>query len=99
MRAIVYSCKYHAIIPYFCKLWNKYYSDKIEVIIVSPEDISKYDLPSNFSHYKLSNFTKSWVNDISEFFKDFKDEYFFSCMEDHFLYDYVQTDIINAATR
>ena len=97
MKAIVFSCQHPQMIPYFAHLWNKYYDSKMEVIVLSPEELPV--LPDNFSHFKLSNFTKSWVNDISEFFETFHDDYFFSLMQDHFLYAPVQKEILLEAEK
>lgn len=97
MRTILFSCKHNQILPYFAHLFNKYYDDNMEVIVLSPEELPV--LPDNFSHFKLSSFSRSWVNDISEFFDQFQDDYFFSLMQDHFLYASVQKDILKEAEK
>jgi len=97
MKAIIFACKYSKTIPYFAQLWNKYYDSNMEVIVLSPTYLPV--LPNNFKHFKLSNFSRSWVNDISEFFDRFTDEYFFSTMDDHFLYSSVQRGVLIKAER
>lgn len=96
MKAIIFSCKYPQILPYFAKLWNKYFDSNIEAIILSPVDVDMKGMPDNFSHHKLSQFTRSWVDDISPFFESFKEELFFGCMEDHFLHGEVARNILSA---
>ena len=98
MKLIVFSCKYPKLLPYFAKQLKKYYTDSIDVIVLSHKELPS-DLPDNFSHYKLPSYSSSWVDDIYPFFEQFKDKYFLSCMEDHFLHDYVDKEVIHDAVK
>jgi hypothetical protein len=83
LKMIVTSGKYSDILPLFAKQFNKYFSPDVEVIVLSPNQVT--GLPDNFSYHKIP-FTQYWCNDIREFFDSFEDEIFFGCMEDHFLH-------------
>jgi len=95
MKLIVFSCKYPDLLPHFAVQLKKYYADSIEVIVLSNKDLPS--LPDNFSHYRLPSYTESWVDDIYPFFEQFDKHLFLSCMEDHFLYDYVDMSVIGDA--
>ena len=82
MKTIVFSCKYSKILPFFAKLFNKYWSTEQEVIVLSPFPETIDSLPDNFSIAKLDNFTKNWAEDLQPFFDEFKEPYFHACMED-----------------
>jgi len=98
MKTIVFSCKYSNILPYFAIQFNKHFDSNQEVIVLSPWD-ELPPLPANFSHFKLPEFSPSWCNDLMPFFDQFHDEYFHSCMEDHFLHDPVNMDIFAEAEK
>jgi hypothetical protein len=91
LKVIVISGKYSEILPQFAQQFNKYFSAELEVIVLSPKDIS--GLPENFSHHKIP-FTKYWCNDVREFFSTLEDEFFLGCMEDHFLYSKVDLGLL-----
>jgi hypothetical protein len=91
MKIVVSSCKYSSILPLFAKQFNKYFPTDHEVIVLSPSEIT--GLPDNFSVVKI-DYSTSWVNDVSGFFKDFEDEIFLGCMEDHFLYSVVDNEFL-----
>lgn len=92
MKVVVSSGKYSEILPLFAKQFNKYFSSDIEVIVLSPKELT--GLPDNFSHHKIP-FTPYWCNDIRDFFESFEDEIFLGCMEDHFLYSPVDLQFLD----
>jgi len=93
MKTIVFSCKYNKLLPYFAHQYNKYATDFDEVVVLSPRPLPK-GLPDNFTGFQLPGYSLSWCNDLKPFFEQFKEEYFFACMEDHFLYDYVDQSAV-----
>ena len=92
MRVVVTSGKYSDLLPLFAKQFNKHFSSEIEVIVLSPNQVT--GLPDNFSYHKIP-FTQYWCNDIRGFFESFEDEIFLGCMEDHFLHSPVDLEFLD----
>tara|TARA_Y100000389_G_C17386684_1_gene477436 strand:+ start:257 stop:967 length:711 start_codon:yes stop_codon:yes gene_type:complete len=90
------SNNYHRCLLPFAYLFNKFWSDKQEVIILG-YDKPSFKLPSNFSFRSLGTQRgpKYYTEDLRNFFNSIDDKYFIYTMEDQFILDYVNLDILN----
>lgn len=90
------SNNYHRCLLPFAYLFNKFWSDKQEVIILG-YDKPNFKLPPNFSFKSLGTQRgpKYYTEDLRNFFNSIDDKYFIYTMEDQFILDYVNLDILN----
>lgn len=90
------SNNYHRCLLPFAYLFNKFWSDKQEVIILG-YDKPNFELPPNFSFKSLGTQRgpKYYTEDLRNFFNSIDDKYFIYTMEDQFILDYVNLDILN----
>jgi len=87
MKVFVATCDDYvsALTPY-AYLFNKFWSDDIEVTVLNRGTISEYELPKNFSIIALgsNNGSKGWTTDFHNYFSTVEDDYFIFMQEDHF---------------
>ncbi len=90
------SNNYHRCLLPFAYLFNKFWSNKQEVIILG-YDKPSFKLPPNFSFKSLGTQRgpKYYTEDLRNFFNSIDDKYFIYTMEDQFILDYVNLDILN----
>ena len=86
----------HAIKP-FQFLFNKFWGEDQNVTILGyrPPDI---ELNNNFKFVSLREEqgpVEEWAIDLRQFFESIDDEYFIYCMEDHFIMDPVDFDVLS----
>jgi hypothetical protein len=86
----------HAIKP-FQFLFNKFWGENQNVTILGyrPPDIELYN---NFKFVSLREEqgpVEEWAVDLREFFESIDDEYFIYCMEDHFIMEPVDFDVLS----
>ena len=87
MKIFVATCDdYISALSPFTYLFNKFWSDKIDVTILNRGVIDNFELPKNFNIVLLgsNNGVKGWTTDFYNYFKDVEDEYFIFMQEDHF---------------
>ena len=90
------SDKYHNCLLPFAYLFNKFWGDEQEVIILGYK-IPNFKLPNNFSFVSLGEQRgpKYYSEDLRIFFSTLKEEFFIYTMEDQFILDYVNKNLIN----
>lgn len=86
------SDKYLHIVPIFAHLFNKYWGADVELVGYKEPD----NLPSNFTFHSMGEQTdiKSFTRDLREYFKQ-QDQFFIWMMEDTFIKEPVDIDMIN----
>jgi len=90
MKVIIQvSDKYQHIMPVFCELFNKYWSNQECVIICFTPPLTK--LPDNFEIFEIGE-DLGWPANFEYFCKSFKDEFFILHLDDHILTEYVNMD-------
>tara|TARA_Y100001972_G_scaffold18014_1_gene20335 strand:- start:820 stop:1530 length:711 start_codon:yes stop_codon:yes gene_type:complete len=87
---------YHRCLLPFAFLFNKFWSNKQEVVILGYDE-PKFKLPDNFSFKSLGlqKGPKYYSSDLRKFFQSINDQYFIYTMEDQFILDYVNLDILD----
>lgn len=90
------SNKYHHCLQPFAYLFNKFWSADQQVTFLG-YDTPTQQLPSNFNFISLGEqLGPEWYgNDLRTFFESIDDKQFIYTMEDQFILDYVNTDLIN----
>ena len=89
--------RYYPLVPIFSYLFNKFWDNNIEVIILGYEPYP-YKLPDNFKFVSMAPTQHNvfqWSTDIGNFMKSIDDEYIIFANEDLFIYDYVNQDLFN----
>ena len=89
------SNSYHRCLLPFAYLFNKFWSNKQEVVFLG-YDKPKFNLPPNFSFKSLGvqRGPKYYSEDLRNFFQSIDDQYFIYTMEDQFILDYVDLNLI-----
>mgnify|MGYP003635773610 CR=1 FL=1 len=90
------SDNYHHCLQPFAYLFNKFWSSTQKVIFLGYKEPTQ-KLPSNFSFISLGEqLGPEWyANDLRKFFESINDKQFIYTMEDQFILDYVDVDLIN----
>jgi len=103
MNIIVPTCdRYLPILKGFAFLFNKYWSSEQEVIVLCDQK-PDFDLPDNFmlESIKLGKIgISTWTNYLIKFFEGTAlndDDCFLLAMDDHFLIDHVDIDLMKKA--
>tara|TARA_R110000823_G_scaffold224841_5_gene352752 strand:- start:4728 stop:5492 length:765 start_codon:yes stop_codon:yes gene_type:complete len=84
------------ILKVFCHLFNKYWSDDKEVIVVG-YDFPKFQMPSNFTFRTMGEQIggpSEWATDLNVFFSSESVKYFIHTLDDQFLWSLVRFDIM-----
>jgi hypothetical protein len=91
------SDEYHHVLKVFIYLFNKFWGNDYEVIILGYK-LPSFNLPINFKFYSMGtqSGTKNWCSDLRKFLETTDDDYFIMTMEDTFFKDYVDKNILNA---
>lgn len=91
---------YHRCLLPFAYLFNKFWSNKQEVVFLGYNK-PNFNLPSNFSFKSLGiqRGPKYYSEDLRTFFQTINDQYFIYTMEDQFILDYVNLDILNVLSK
>ena len=95
MKIIVFtSNSYLYLLPGFCELFNKYWPN--QGVTVLGYNKLEYKLPDNFSFISLGQEpgNQYWTNGLIPYFTDLNDKYFIIILDDFFLIDYVNQDIL-----
>ena len=87
---------YHRCLLPFAYLFNKFWSNKQEVVFLGYNK-PNFNLPPNFSFKSLGvqRGPKYYAEDLRTFLQSIDDQYFIYTMEDQFILDYVNLDILN----
>ena len=87
---------YHHCLQPFAYLFNKFWSSDKKVTFLGYK-IPNFELPFNFSFISLGvqRGPKYYTEDLRTFFESIDDEYFIYTMEDQFILDYVNEDVID----
>ena len=87
---------YHRCLLPFAYLFNKFWSNKQEVVFLGYNK-PNFNLPPNFSFKSLGvqRGPKYYSEDLRIFLQSIDDQYFIYTMEDQFILDYVNLDILN----
>jgi hypothetical protein len=90
------SNQYHGCLKPFAYLFNKFWSRQQKVTFVG-YDLPDFDLPENFEFVSLGKQRgpSYYGNDFRLFFESLDDEYFIYTMEDQFIYDMVEVDLVH----
>ena len=90
------SDNYHHCLQPFAYLFNKFWSDKLKVTILGYKKPTQ-NLPNNFNFISLGKQLgpQYYANDLRTFFESIEDSSFIYTMEDQFILDYVNTDLVN----
>ena len=90
------SNNYHHCLQPFAYLFNKFWSDKQKVTFLG-YDTPTQQLPDNFNFISLGKqLGPEWyANDLRKFFESINDKQFIYTMEDQFILDYVNKDLVN----
>ena len=93
---ITTSNKYLHVLKPFSYLFNKFWSDTQKVTILGYEK-PQFKLPKNFEFVTLGEQKgiEYWSEDLQSFFSSIDDKYFIYSMEDHFILDYVNFNILD----
>jgi hypothetical protein len=93
------SNKYHYCLQPFAFLFNKFWSDKVNVTFLGYK-YPEFDLPSNFSFTSLGNQNgpEYYSSDLRRFFESIDDTQFIYTMEDQFILDHVNVNLIEKLT-
>jgi len=86
----------HLLKP-FAYLFNKFWDNKQEVVILGYEEPT-FELPINFKFVSLGKQVggiKMWSTDLRKFFESIDDEFFIYTVEDHFIVHPVNFNVIN----
>ena len=91
---------YHHCLKPFAFLFNKFWSIDKKVTFIGYK-IPDFELPSNFSFISLGvqRGPKYYSEDLRIFFESIDDEYFIYTMEDQFILDYVNEDVIDKLSK
>lgn len=92
----LYCGKYLDLLPLFSKLFNKYWSDEINVTIIT--HAGKISLPSNFNFFasKFDNYNESMLEFLSSGIVD-DDDIIFTCVEDLIPVDNINQELFEQA--
>ena len=88
---------YDRLLKPFSYLFNKFWDDSIKVTILGYRT-PPFELPKNFNFISIGERQISvnhWSTDLYNFFNTIDDEFFIFAVEDLFICDYVDTDILN----
>lgn len=103
MHVVVPTCnRYLPILEGYSILFNKYWSSTQEVTVICDEEPT-FKLPSNFNIVPIKlgrNYKSAWSDYLIEYFKIAKlddDDCFLLAMDDHYLIEPVNIDLINKA--
>jgi len=90
------SDNYHSCLPPFAYLFNKFWSSDLKVTFLGYKE-PNVSLPSNFDFISLGEQKgpSYYGQDMRTFFESIDDEYFIYTMEDQFILDYVNVDVID----
>ena len=80
----------------FAFLFNKFWSDEINVFVLGYEKPS-FKLPKNFNFISIgvNDNVGNWSTDLKNYFESIDDKYFYFTLEDMWLVDYVDIPTIN----
>ena len=93
---ITTSDNYHHCLKPFAFLFNKFWSSDTKVTFIGYKN-PKVKLPSNFDFVSLGKQRGPfyYAEDLRLFYESIEDSYFISTMEDQFILDYVNFDVID----
>lgn len=98
MKIYIATCDaYDRLMKPFAYLFNKFWDSSLEVTMLSYRT-PQFDLPENFNFISLGEKQISinhWSTDLRNFFETVDDDFFMLAAEDHFIYDYVNTDLLD----
>ena len=88
---------YHHVLKAFVYLFNKFWGEDQEVIILGYKT-PEFELPKNFIFHSMGVQTglKDWCSDLRKFLELTEDDYFIMTMEDTFFKGKVNRNILNA---
>ncbi len=98
MRVFVATCDdYISALSPFSYLFNKFWSDEIQVTVLNRGTIDNFDLPKNFNIVLLrsNNGVKEWTTDFYKYFSGIEDKHFIFMQEDHFFIRPFNTHVYN----
>lgn len=102
MKVIVTtSNKYVSLLGGYAELFNRHWSKDQEVVVLCYDE-PKMKLPGNFTIHSLGkqeDFGTTYTDAVIPFFDTLKDEYFVIVMEDHFLVQDVDLDLVKKAEK
>ena len=93
----VTSDKYRNILGSFSKLFNKHWSkdQEVDILHYKKPDI---ELPENFKLVQIGEQSGwNWCWPIVPYLENLQEEYLFFCMEDHFMFQDMDFDLLNRA--
>lgn len=97
MKVLVTTCnRYLPLLPSYAKLFNKHWSTSQEVLVLC-YDKPSFKLPDNFTCVSLGKEDGYYSNGLIRFFETFEEECFILTMEDHFLVNDINTDLMTKA--
>jgi len=98
MKAVVIaSDKYRNVLRGFSTLFNKHWSEEqeVDVLCYQKPDI---ELPKNFNLISIGEKAHwNWCWPMIPYFESIPEEYFFFCMEDHFMFKDIDFDLLEKA--
>ena len=94
MKKLIICSKFEVLVEYNLQLIEKYFSlENFTVVSYNKLDIK---VPNIVIKTPMS---KYWTNGLIDFFEGLVDHSFFMMMEDHFLFDYVDTDLFDYGSK
>lgn len=95
-KYLITSDKYLFVLKEYAYFFNKFWSDKEEVIVLCYKK-PDFDLPNNFKIQSLGKQPagRIWTNPLIPYFKNVKDECFIILLEDLFLINNVNIKLLN----
>lgn len=94
---VVASDKYRNVLNGFSILFNRHWSENKEVDVLYYKR-PDFNLPKNFSLVQIAEeCTPNWCSPMIPYFENLEEEYFFLCMEDHFMFKDMDFNLLQRA--
>ena len=96
---LIASDKYVNLLNGFSRLFNSHWSEnkQVDVLCYKKPD---FKLPRNFNVISMGNqddYGSCWTSGIRSYFEDMEDEYFMLCLEDHYMFQDMDFNLLDRA--